>query len=53
MIFLFKNVDATGPHMWRKGIHSDAGEDSIIRDVFFLIWTGGQNLGLVAKLVSP
>ena len=36
MIFLFKNVDATGPHMWRKGINSDSGEDSI-RDVFFLI----------------
>ena len=53
MIFLFKNTDATGPHMWRKGINSDAGEDSIIRDVFFLIWTGGPNLGLVAKLVSP
>ena len=34
---LKKNVDATGPHMWRKGINSDSGEDSIIRDVFFLI----------------
>ena len=53
MIFLFKNVDVTGPHMWRKGITLDAREHSIIKEVFFLIWAIGQNLGLAAKLVSP